>query len=119
MSFPESAASVRRKVTVRRAPKYVPFLILGALLGFAAAAVLAYGVPGDESYDAGTVFGFFLVPCAAGGAVLGAVVALVLDRLSLRRPEHAVVEPVPDSGPEAGPENGGGFDGGTGSEPRS
>ncbi|MDQ0848697.1 hypothetical protein QFZ65_000635 [Arthrobacter sp. B3I9] len=119
MSSPESPASGRRKVTVRRAPKYVPFLILGALLGFAVAAILAYAVPGNESYDAATVFGFFLVPCAAGGAVLGAVVALVLDRLSIRRAEHAVVEPVEDSVPETGTENGGAFDGGTGSGPRS
>jgi hypothetical protein len=119
MSSPESPASGRRNVTVRRAPKFVPFLVLGALLGFAVAAILAYGVPGDGSYDAGTVFGFFLVPCAAGGAILGAVVALVLDRLSVRRAEHAVVEAVPDNVSEVEPENRGGFDGGTGSEPRS
>jgi hypothetical protein len=117
MSSPESPAPERREVTVRRAPKYVPFLILGGLLGFIFAAVLAYGVPGDASYDPGTVFGFFLVPCAAGGAILGAVVALLLDRLSLRRAQHAVVEAVPDSEPDAGPENDGGLSG-TGSQPR-
>jgi hypothetical protein len=118
MSSPETPAPERREVTVRRAPKYVPFLILGGLLGFAVAAVLAYGVPGDESYDAGTVFGFFLVPFAAGGAILGAVAALLLDRLSVRRAQHAVVEAVPDSVPDAGPQNDGRFDGGTGNQPR-
>jgi hypothetical protein len=118
MSSPETPAPERREVSVRRAPKYVPFLILGGLLGFALAAVLAYGVPGDESYDAGTVFGFFLVPCAAGGAILGAVVALLLDRLSVRRAQRAVVEAVPDSVPDTGPENDAGLDGGTGSQPR-
>ncbi|CAI3804513.1 hypothetical protein [Pseudarthrobacter sp. MM222] len=118
MSSPETPAPERREVTVRRAPKYVPFLVLGGLLGFALAAFLAYGAPGNESYDPGTVFGFFLVPCAAGGAILGAVVALLLDRLSLRRAQHAVVEAVPDSVPDAGPENDGRLDGGTGSQPR-
>jgi len=93
-------ARERRAVNVRRAPKYVPFLILGGLLGVVVAAVIAYGLPGDEGYDANSVFGFFLTFCAAGGAILGAVVALVLDRLSVRRAEHAVVDSVPDSVPD-------------------
>ncbi len=94
------AAPERRAVTVRRAPKYVPFLIAGGLLGVAVAALIAYGLPGDEGYDANSVFGFFLTFCAAGGAILGAAVALVLDRLSVRRAERAVVESVPDSVPD-------------------
>ncbi|MGO4805960.1 hypothetical protein AB4089_12605 [Arthrobacter sp. 2MCAF15] len=87
----------RREVTVRRAPKYVPFLILGGLVGVAVAAIIAYALPGDASYDRGSVFGFFMVLCAAGGVILGAAVALVLDRLSVRRAEHAVVESAPDA----------------------
>lgn len=118
MSFPETPAPERREVTVRRAPKYVPFLVLGGLLGVGVAAILAYGVPGDQSYDAGAVFGFFVVLCAAGGAVLGAVAALMLDRLSIRRAKRAVVEAVPDSVPDAGPENDGLSDGGTGNQHR-
>ena len=97
----------RREVTVRRAPKYVPFLILGGLVGVIVAAVLAYTLPGDASYDSGSVFGFFMVLCAAGGVILGAVAALVLDRLSVRRAEHAVVESVPDSSPETPEADGG------------
>ena len=99
------AAPERRSVTVRRAPRYVPFLILGGLLGVAVAAVIAYALPGDEGYDANSVFGFFLTFCAAGGAILGAAVALVLDRLSVRRTEHAVVESVPDSVPDTDDED--------------
>ncbi|MFF2246306.1 hypothetical protein ACFVTM_19275 [Arthrobacter sp. NPDC058130] len=87
----------RREVTVRRAPKFVPFLILGGLVGVAVAAIIAYALPGDASYDRGSVFGFFMVLCAAGGVILGAAAALVLDRLSVRRAEHAVVESAPDA----------------------
>lgn len=87
----------RREVTVRRAPKYVPFLILGGLVGVAVAALIAYALPGDEGYDASSVFGFFMVLCAAGGVILGALVALVLDRMSVRRAERAVVESAPDA----------------------
>ena len=90
----------RRKITVRRAPKYVPFLVLGGLLGFGVAAFLAYGLPGDEAFDAGAVFGFFLILCGAGGVILGGVAALVLDRLSVRKAQRAVVESVPDSVPD-------------------
>ena len=99
MAFHETPAG-RREVTVRRAPKYVPFLIVGALAGIVAAAVVAYAVPGDASFDPGAVFGFFLVMFAAAGALLGALLALVLDRRSVKRQERAVVEAVPDA--EAG-----------------
>ena len=54
----EQPPAERREVNVRRAPKYVPFLILGAVL------------------------------------------ALVLDRRSIRRQQRAVVEAVPDSEPD-------------------
>ena len=93
----EQPPAERREVNVRRAPKYVPFLILGALVGIAAAAVVAYAVPANPSFDAGAVFGFFMVLFAGGGAILGAVLALVLDRRSIRRQQRAVVEAVPDS----------------------
>jgi hypothetical protein len=102
-------------VTVRRAPRYVPFLILGGLVGVAVAAVIAFTVPGSESYDPGSVFGFFMILFAAGGALLGAAAALVLDRLSVRRAEHAVVEALPDAETDTGPAEGpaGGTDTGT------
>lgn len=87
----------RREITVRRAPKYVPFLILGGIVGMAAAAVIAYALPGDASYDRGAVFGFFMVLCGAGGVILGAIAALVLDRLSVKRAQHAVVEAAPET----------------------
>lgn len=103
MAFEETPAG-RREVTVRRAPKYVPFLVLGALVGIVAAAVVAYAVPGDATFDPGAVFGFFLVMFAAAGALLGAALALVLDRRSVRRQERAIVESVPDSEPDTDPQ---------------
>jgi hypothetical protein len=100
----EDTPAERREITVRRAPKYVPFLILGGLVGVIVAAFVAYGLPGDASYDPNSVFGFFMILFAGGGVVLGAVAALLLDRLSVRRTQHAVVEAVPetDAGSNAG-----------------
>ncbi|UVJ39068.1 hypothetical protein [Arthrobacter sp. CJ23] len=97
---PGGGAPARRGITVRRAPKFVPFMALGAVVGIIIAAFVAYGLPGDPSFDAGAVFGFFLVAFAAGGVLLGALSALILDRLSVRRAQHAVVEAVPDSVPD-------------------
>jgi hypothetical protein len=91
-----NGAPERRGVTVRRAPRFVPFMVLGGLLGIVVAAFVAYGLPGDPSFDANSVFGFFLVAFAAAGVILGSIVALLLDRLSVRRTERAVVESVPD-----------------------
>ena len=113
----EDTPAERRQITVRRAPRYVPFLILGGLVGIIAAAVIAYALPGDASYDPNSVFGFFMVLFGAGGVILGAIAALLLDRLSVRRSRQAVVEAVPDTDSDGGPEDG--ADSGTGSGSRS
>jgi hypothetical protein len=104
----EDTPAERREITVRRAPKYVPFLILGGLVGIIVAAVIAYALPGDASYDPNSVFGFFMVLFGAGGVILGAIVALLLDRLSVRRAEHAVVEAVPETESGSAPADGNG-----------
>ncbi|MFK0008038.1 hypothetical protein ACIQTZ_13390 [Paenarthrobacter sp. NPDC090520] len=105
---PDNEPPARRDITVRRAPKFVPFMILGAIVGAIVAAIIAYGRPADPEFDASTVFGFFLVACAAGGVILFSILALVLDRISVRRTRRAVVEAVPDSVPDEGPEHDGG-----------
>ena len=103
----EDTPAERREFTVRRAPKYVPFLILGGLVGIIVAAVIAFALPGDPSYEPSSVFGFFMVLFGAGGVILGAIVALLLDRLSVRRAEHAVVEAVPETDAGSEPDDGG------------
>ncbi|MGO4587971.1 hypothetical protein [Paenarthrobacter sp. 2TAF44] len=100
--------TARREITVRRAPRFVPFMILGAIVGAIAAAFIAYGRPADPAFDASTVFGFFLVACVSGGVILFSILALVLDRISVKRTKRAVVEAVPDSVPDEGPEHDGG-----------
>lgn len=86
----------QRQVAVRRAPKYVPFLVAGGLVGAVIAAVTSYSVPAPKDYTQGSVFGYFLILFAAAGVLVGGVVALVLDRILLRRTEHAIVEEVED-----------------------
>ncbi|AJT41979.1 hypothetical protein [Psychromicrobium lacuslunae] len=79
------------KVSVRRAPKYVPFLVAGGVVGLIATVIVAFAVPNDQ-YDKGTIFGFFLVLIALVGVGLGGVVALIFDFFGRRRARQAVVE---------------------------
>ncbi len=90
----------RREIIVRRAPKFVPFLVAGGILGVLVAAVVAWGAPGNAEYDRSTIFGFFAVLLAVPGVVLGGIVALILDRVSIKRMERAVVERAPEAPPE-------------------
>jgi len=57
---------------------------------------VAFGLPSQPEFDSSAVFGFFTVAFAAGGVILGCIAALVLDRLSFRHREHAIVEAVPE-----------------------
>ncbi len=85
-------------VTVRRAPRYGRFITLGALVGAVVALILTFafsGQPADPAlalgFDKGQVFGFLLLLCATIGAALGAVVALVIDRVSANRAKSVLV----------------------------
>lgn len=94
----------QRQISVRRAPKYVPFLVAGGVLGVIVAAITSYAEPAPQNYTQGSVFGYFLVLFAAGGVLLGGLVALVLDRVSLRRSQRAIVEEVEEpAAPPAAP----------------
>lgn len=87
-----SSAPERRPVTVRRAPKIIPFLVLGALLGLIGAGIIAFTGPESEQFSRGTVLGFFSALLLIPGLLLGAIVALVLDWISVRRSRNATAE---------------------------
>ncbi|HWL78424.1 potassium transporter Trk [Microbacterium sp.] len=83
--------------TVRRAPKYPVFLVVGAAFGLIVAMILTFTFNGtsEESpttglvYSQGQVFGFLLLICIPVGLALGGITALILDRVFSRR-AHAV-----------------------------
>ncbi|WP_323959321.1 hypothetical protein GC088_12425 [Arthrobacter sp. JZ12] len=86
----------RRQVTVRRAPKFASFMGLGALIGFIAALIVAYSGPGDPTLTRESVLGFFTVVFALPGVLLGALLALLLDWISVRRARQATAERTHD-----------------------
>jgi hypothetical protein len=90
-SVPQQAPA-RREVSVRRAPRFAPFMGLGVLVGVIIAAIVAYAGPGDATLTRESIFGFFIMVFAIPGLLLGALLVLVLDRISVRRSRRAVAE---------------------------
>ncbi|MDJ0339622.1 hypothetical protein [Cryobacterium sp. PH31-O1] len=68
-------------VTVHRAPRYRNFMLLGAIVGVLLALILTISFPENDEYDRVQIFGFLLLGGLAIGTTLGAVVALVIDRV--------------------------------------
>ena len=101
-ALPEPARSVvETEVTVRRIPRYSRFLVIGAGLGAVATFILTASFPSDPAVGFGALFGYFLIFGVPTGAVIGAIVAIVLDAGLKRRArtamaEHTTVDPLPD-----------------------
>lgn len=108
---PREPAPERERVVVHRAPKIWGFLGLGAIVGVIAALVFTLLFrPADGSptvTEDGTefgltqVFGFLLVCLIPLGAALGALVAIVLDRILSRRAVEVDVERIDVVAPDA------------------
>lgn len=73
------------KVTVRRAPKIPTFLILGGAIGAIVTLALTNLYPVDPLVGFGPTFAYFCLFGIPAGVVLGASVALILDRISMKR----------------------------------
>lgn len=69
----------------RRAPKYGRFMLVGAILGIIAGLLLIQFGPDEGLYKIGDVTAAVLLMTIPAGIVLGAVVALLIDRRSLKK----------------------------------
>lgn len=100
MSQPQTT----EQVTVRRAPKFPAFMIVGGGIGAIVTLTLTSLFRADPSVGFGASFAYFALFGVPAGVVLGAVLALVLDRVSTRRAktvtaEHESVEATPEIEP--------------------
>lgn len=90
-------------VSIRKAPKFSVFLVLGALIGVLASLILTASFPIDNSVGFGATFGYFAIYGFVGGILLGSLVALIFDRVSSRRAQTVGVTvdhlEVPDEEP--------------------
>lgn len=87
-----SDSTTTTEVTIRRAPKYPIFLILGGALGAIVTLVLTMLQPADPNVGYPALFGYFLLYGLPAGVVLGALVAIVLDFISRRTAKRASAE---------------------------
>lgn len=69
----------------RRAPKYSRFIVGGMLLGFIVAVALFYLGPAPSQYSGKDVLLVLALYCIPTGGFLGAVLALIIDRRSLKK----------------------------------
>ncbi|MCQ1949034.1 MULTISPECIES: hypothetical protein [Arthrobacter] len=97
----EQHSPERREITVRRAPRFVPFLALGVVAGFIAALFVAYGGAENPSFTREATLGFFTIMFGLPGLLLGALTALILDWISVRRARRSTVESVDPAEPES------------------
>ncbi|CAN5285179.1 hypothetical protein BH09ACT3_BH09ACT3_12180 [soil metagenome] len=91
------------EVTVRRAPKYPVFLVLGAVLGLLATLILTSLYPADPQVGFGALFGYFSLYGVPAGLVIGALIAILFDLVSARRAtrvraEQTTVDALPLEG---------------------
>ncbi|MDF2992910.1 MAG: Trk-type transport system, rane component [Microbacterium sp.] len=86
-------------VTVRRAPKYGVFLAAGAFAGILVALILTFAI-GDAGvspytqvvYSQLQVFGFTALICVVVGITIGAIVALIFERVLGGRTRQVIVD---------------------------
>lgn len=74
---------VRRRV--RRAPDFRRFMITGAIVGLIVGVIIANSGPDSQGYSSRTGAALIGGVLAAFGALAGAIVALILERLLNRR----------------------------------
>jgi hypothetical protein len=80
------------EVTIRRAPKIPAFLLVGGVVGLIVTLILTSLFPADPSVGFGALFAYFSLFGVTGGVLLGAVLAIILDRVSARRSKTVSVE---------------------------
>jgi len=87
----DTTFSDETEMTIRRAPKIPAFLIVGGGVGAIVTFILTGLFPVDPQVGFATLFGYFALFGVTGGVLLGALLALILDRSATRRARTARV----------------------------
>lgn len=76
------------QVSIRRSPKYLTFLIAGAVIGIIVALLIGLGIPEDQR-TARPIITYLVAYIGAAGAAVGITSALILDRIFAARAKRA------------------------------
>jgi hypothetical protein len=76
---------VRTTVTIRRAPKFSVFVVVGALVGFLVTLVLTSLYPADPAVGFAATLGFLSLFGIPLGGIMGAAIAIAFDYRASRR----------------------------------
>ena len=85
------------RVSIRRAPKYSAFVIVGGGIGAIVTFVLTRLFPADPQVGFWALFAYFALFGITAGVLLGALLALFFDRRSRKRAGTVVVERTEES----------------------
>ena len=93
MTDPDDRATTEQEtVRVRRAPKYPAFIIVGGGIGAIATFIVTMLFEPDPAVGYGPLLGYFSLYGITAGVVIGALTALLVDRITLRRAKEATIE---------------------------
>ena len=102
-------------LVVRRSPRYISFMIVGAVAGAVLALLLTVLFPQNAEFDPAQVFGFLLLGGVTVGVALSCLIAIVLDRFVGRSATTVVADRLdanitrafeaPDPGSDPQPSN--------------
>jgi hypothetical protein len=92
-------------VTVRRAPKFGAFMVVGGGLALIGTLIATSLFPSDPSVGFIALFAYFSLYTVPIGVALAALIALILDRVSIKRAktvsaEYESVEAPAEPAPE-------------------
>jgi hypothetical protein len=82
----------RREVTIRRAPRLLPFLLTGAAGGVVLAAIIAATTAASEGVTQLQAFGYLAVVGIVLGGALAALTMIIVDAVLGRRTSPAIAE---------------------------
>jgi xanthine/uracil permease len=76
------------EVKIRRSPKYLQFLLTGAILGLISGAIIGFAL-GPDPQTGQTITNYLIAYLTATGAALGIILAVTLDWIFTLRTKRA------------------------------